>query len=240
MNIAADLYLAYWDDVLVGMNAVLNVPSGCFKHYHRSHRLVVLPDYQGLGAGTKINDFIGEYYKNMGHRYCMHTSHVRLIEHLKKSKKWIPTASNDTDNLSIINHTQNTLLWREQPSHKMLSRVCASYEYVGEEYNEKPHYDMFINQFDEKYTMKLIDELKLLKQTHYVTVYHGIVSEDDVVDEICQSLGIRVLPLYFRRDGVYVIKSKYAGENIINYTDNESELKNYNEQLNYNKFVWDI
>ena len=39
---------------------MLCMPSGTSKHSYRGHRLVVLPDYQNLGFGTKINEFLGE------------------------------------------------------------------------------------------------------------------------------------------------------------------------------------
>ena len=57
INNACNLYLIYWDNVLVAMASVLAIPSGTLKWAYRQHRLVVLPDYQGLGIGTKVNDF---------------------------------------------------------------------------------------------------------------------------------------------------------------------------------------
>ena len=59
-NKAAKFYLVYWDDVLVAIRLMLCMPSGTSKHSYRGHRLVVLPDYQNLGVGTKINEFLGD------------------------------------------------------------------------------------------------------------------------------------------------------------------------------------
>ena len=38
------------------MCAVLPVPSGNLKHGFRPTRTVILPDYQGLGIGTKLSE----------------------------------------------------------------------------------------------------------------------------------------------------------------------------------------
>lgn len=69
MNKACKLYVVYWNEVLVGMASVLPIPSGTLKFGMRQHRLVILPDYQGLGFGTKINDFMAKYFYNNGYKY---------------------------------------------------------------------------------------------------------------------------------------------------------------------------
>lgn len=62
---------------------------------YRATRLVVMPEWQGAGVGTKFLEWICEYHKE-GHGRCnkklptfFHTSHPQLIGYLKGSKKWV-------------------------------------------------------------------------------------------------------------------------------------------------------
>lgn len=63
--------------------------------YYRATRLVVMPEWQGAGVGTKFLEWICEYHKS-GKGRCnkklpviFHTSHPQLIGYLKNSKKWV-------------------------------------------------------------------------------------------------------------------------------------------------------
>lgn len=206
MNKAANFYLIYWNEVLVAMNSVLPVPNGDIKHMFRSHRLVVLPDFQGLGIGTKINDFFGEYYLSKGLRYCMRTTHHRLINHMKDDGCWKATSNNNKNNITRSSH--NMMFQKLMTNQKYLERTCASYEYVGKDYATKPHKEVYIDNYSEDKIDKIEKYLTELKKDNYVLVYHGSL-QDTKVDEICQNLGIVVIPMYKNKKGVFGIKGKY-------------------------------
>jgi GNAT superfamily N-acetyltransferase len=62
---------------------------------YRATRLVVMPEWQGAGVGTKFLEWVCEYHKN-GNGRCryklptlFHTSHPQLIGFLKSSKRWV-------------------------------------------------------------------------------------------------------------------------------------------------------
>ena len=62
---------------------------------YRATRLVVMPEWQGAGVGTKFLEWVCEYHKN-GLGRCnkrlptlFHTSHPQLIGYLKKAKRWV-------------------------------------------------------------------------------------------------------------------------------------------------------
>lgn len=62
---------------------------------YRATRLVVMPEWQGAGVGTKFLEYLCEYHKQ-GKGRCgkvlptlFHTSHPQLIGYLQKSKKWV-------------------------------------------------------------------------------------------------------------------------------------------------------
>jgi GNAT superfamily N-acetyltransferase len=62
---------------------------------YRATRLVVMPEWQGAGVGTKFLEYICEYHKaglgRCGRRLptLFHTSHPQLIGYLKNSEKWV-------------------------------------------------------------------------------------------------------------------------------------------------------
>lgn len=51
-------------------------------------RLVILPDYQGIGLGIRFLTKIAEVYKNMGFVFHIVTSAKNMIIGLNKNPKW--------------------------------------------------------------------------------------------------------------------------------------------------------
>ncbi len=66
----------------------MHQPHGINKKLKRCSRLVILPDYQGIGLGTKFLNEIAKYYTNMGYDFSIVTSAKNMIMALKKSEKW--------------------------------------------------------------------------------------------------------------------------------------------------------
>jgi GNAT superfamily N-acetyltransferase len=61
---------------------------------YRATRLVVMPEWQGAGVGTKFLNWVCSYHKQ-GCGRCgkrlgtfFHTSHPQLVQFLKRSKEW--------------------------------------------------------------------------------------------------------------------------------------------------------
>lgn len=67
---------------------------------YRATRLVVMPEWQGVGVGTRFLNAICQYHLEgkgrCGHKYGVffHTSHPQLCGALRHSKKWIQTGAN--------------------------------------------------------------------------------------------------------------------------------------------------
>ena len=55
---------------------------------HREHRLVVLPDYQGLGIGLRLSEAVGSLTLAKGLRYTSRTAHFVLRNARANSPKW--------------------------------------------------------------------------------------------------------------------------------------------------------
>jgi GNAT superfamily N-acetyltransferase len=81
----------------VGGELVCHIAACPSSHtgYYRLTRLVVMPEWQGAGVGTKFLEWVSEYHK-AGRGRCnkelpsmFHTSHPQLIGYLNASKKWV-------------------------------------------------------------------------------------------------------------------------------------------------------
>lgn len=88
LNVACKMFVAYLNDNIVGMCAVLPQPGVLDGDAWRIHRLVILPDYQGLGIGVKLLEYICDLFKYHNKTIYLRTSHTKLINYMIKSKKW--------------------------------------------------------------------------------------------------------------------------------------------------------
>jgi len=71
---------------ICGFIAIINFPHP-IKSYKKVHRLVVLPDYQGLGLGKILLNEVAKTYKEP---FAITTSQPTLIAALQKDKdNWI-------------------------------------------------------------------------------------------------------------------------------------------------------
>lgn len=91
-NNAARVFLAYVDGTLAGFCSVLAQPHARVKNLRRIHRLVVLPDFQGVGIGIKFLDIVSKQIRKQKYRLSIVTSAPSLIWALKKHPFWNMTA----------------------------------------------------------------------------------------------------------------------------------------------------
>lgn len=87
-NNAAQVYLAYINNQLAGFISILHLPNKD-KTIKKVHRLVILPDYQGLSIGVKLLNNIGKIYKKDGWRFTIVTSSPSLMFSLKRQAEWV-------------------------------------------------------------------------------------------------------------------------------------------------------
>lgn len=88
-NNAANVFIATINNEVAGFLSVLHFPHPKAKNIKKVHRLVILPDYQGVGFGIKFLNEIGYIYKKQKDRYFIMTSAPSLINALKKSNQWV-------------------------------------------------------------------------------------------------------------------------------------------------------
>jgi GNAT superfamily N-acetyltransferase len=83
---AAQCFYAAIDGELVGICAFLNMLGR--KGHQRVTRIVVLPDYQGIGVGKHLLHAACDLVARAGNAVSITTSHPAMIAHLNRSPHW--------------------------------------------------------------------------------------------------------------------------------------------------------
>lgn len=120
---AAQVYVGFINNEPVAFASFINLLHPTKRGFNRVHRTVVLPDYQGIGIGQKMNEFLGEESKKNGKKLSITTSHPTLIKSGIKSKKWKLTIKPGHVNKSSAKHPINNTV--------SSARLSATLEYVG-------------------------------------------------------------------------------------------------------------
>lgn len=225
MNKAADCYTVYWENVLVGFVSVLPQPSGLIKYAKRVSRLVILPDYQNLGIGSKVLEFLGEYYYSKGYKLYIRSTHLRLREYLNRSCLWESTSHNG--------RVQDKAKGKVNLGTKdrCLNRVAYSYQYLGKERVNKPNITIHVKDCEGIDYNIFEQDLIWLKQNYYVCVVTGISNLKSNIEEICLKLGIRTQLLYKTNGETINVVKAYKNKKIITVWD-----KNFSDKVrNYYK-----
>lgn len=118
----ARCYVAVYQDKPIAFIAVVSIRMRA--RYYRVSRLVVLPDYQGIGVGKRLLNFIAELYTSQTKiPFYILTSNPQIIR--GNMKNWKITrfghASKGRGNTKINNEIKNSL------SRK---RITVSLQYV--------------------------------------------------------------------------------------------------------------
>jgi len=90
-NNAAQKYIAEINGYPVAWCSFLNFPHAKVKNIKRIHRIVVKPDYQGIGLGGRVMSELSELYAKDNYRVRLVSSSPSFIHGLSKSKNWIMT-----------------------------------------------------------------------------------------------------------------------------------------------------
>ena len=189
-----------WGDTLIGFCAVLTQPTGTANYCKRVSRLVILPDFQGLGAGTRFLDAICKMYVDGGYKVYIRSAHVKLANYWKKTPSWRPTARNEKRGAFNDGQIKNT-------NPYIINRVCYSYEYVGMDYARKTHLEFVVDKLTNIDMGEMRRFLVGLKRNNYITIIHNKVKSESKLNSLCKELGIRTELLYIKG----VLNKKHVG-----------------------------
>ena len=143
LNKAAKCFLILYNEKPVSFMGILPMPSGTIKDAYRVSRLVVLPDFQGLGIGIKILNFFGSMYKKDNKTLYIKTSNPSLFKGMtRNTTNWkMINESNDIEQIKKTNAHYKKL--KEEGLMDFFGgikyfkeSVTKSYKYIGEEYKE--------------------------------------------------------------------------------------------------------
>lgn len=87
LNRSARCFLARYNERPVAFVAVLPFPHAKRPGW-REHRLVCLPDFQGVGIGNAVSDYVASLYILKGRPYFSLTSHPGVTQSRSRSLSW--------------------------------------------------------------------------------------------------------------------------------------------------------
>jgi GNAT superfamily N-acetyltransferase len=110
INNSAKQYVGFINNEPAAFCGVLHFPHPNVKNIKKCTRLVVLPDYQGLGIGNKLLEYVAQKYCENRFRFYIVTTTPALIHAFQKSKKWaLRRASRvrDINNKGVLSGTES-------------------------------------------------------------------------------------------------------------------------------------
>lgn len=126
LNTAAVCFCAFWKGQPVALTAVLHFPHPKAKNIKREHRTVCLPDFQGVGIGNAMSDYVGAMCKGFRFRFISETSHPGMIRYRNQAQDWQMNQA-PTHKKGEMGHSSTKKGWVNQ----LRKRLVASFEYIG-------------------------------------------------------------------------------------------------------------
>jgi len=117
-----DIFVGCINNAPVAFCAVRHFPHPKNPRIKMVHRLVVLPDYQGIGIGTRFLGFVADLYTQRKFTVHLVTSQVSLINSLKKHGWYLVHYGHLSKVKGGLEHLKKTNSNR---------RITASFKYAG-------------------------------------------------------------------------------------------------------------
>lgn len=140
LNRSAKCFIAKLDGIPVAFAAILPLVHRTVKNTWREHRLVVLPDYQGVSIGNVFSEYVGSVLKANGKQFISTTSHPAMISHRNRSTLWGMTSkpktrSNLTGCMNTSSDSKNSK--GSFRATRSIDRPAASFKFVGKPLDDR-------------------------------------------------------------------------------------------------------
>jgi GNAT superfamily N-acetyltransferase len=119
----------YCNGELCGLSSAINFVHPKVKDTRKEHRTVILPDYQGVGLGVLLRNFVAEHYRKKGLSFITVTSNPALIHYMKRSNLWACTF------YGRQGKQRGALTWLNNSA--AVNRLTTSWKYVGTGFSPK-------------------------------------------------------------------------------------------------------
>lgn len=125
LNSSARCFAAYHEGRPVAFVSYLHFPHPRARNIKVSHRVVVLPDWQGLGIAGRMSEWLGQRLHGQGYRLRAATGHPARIAYYARSPRWrMDRAKSD---LSSARSSKGTLRAKQSDPRRLATR---RFEYV--------------------------------------------------------------------------------------------------------------
>lgn len=128
INKASYCFLGKVEGQPATFSAVLSFPHPVRSGW-REHRTVCLPDFQGIGLGNAMSEYVASLFRATGKPYRSTTSHPSMIGHRSRSRIWRTLSSPDLK--TAHNGTCTGSFGRNGQRSGSVRRLSASHEYIG-------------------------------------------------------------------------------------------------------------
>jgi energy-coupling factor transporter ATP-binding protein EcfA2 len=88
LHSTATVFGAFVEDECVAFTSYLHFPHPRTRNIKMGHRLVVLPDWQGLGIAGRLDDWLGQWLYDRRLRYHNTVAHPAMISFYARSPRW--------------------------------------------------------------------------------------------------------------------------------------------------------
>jgi len=129
---SARCFCAFAGDTPVAFCSVLHFPHPRSRNMKREHRVVCLPDYQGVGIGNAVSNTIASMCKALGCRYVSITSHPGMIGYRRRSPLWRCIAAPNIKTKTMPKKGIGCGGDGSGLSGGFATRMRATFEYVGQ------------------------------------------------------------------------------------------------------------
>jgi len=126
LNKSAKCFIGYYENSPVCFFAVLHFPHPKVSNFKKGHRLVVLPDFQGLGIGHQFSSNIAQLYIKKGNRFIITSSTKSLFSQRKNDKRWVVSRFG-----RVANNKKNKDKSGVLAGTVSVNKLTYSYEYIG-------------------------------------------------------------------------------------------------------------
>lgn len=121
---SANCFLALVEEQPAAFTAVIYFPHAQSPSY-REHRTVCLPDFQGVGIGNALSEYVASLYRSK-HNFTSITGHPAMIRHRARSPLWRMTRKP-----SSVQRQAGFEKNRKRRLPTSRGRLTASFQYIG-------------------------------------------------------------------------------------------------------------